>query len=146
MFKKVLWATDGSDGADHALPLAKALAQESDGELLVFHCVEMMRPAKAEGQIARFVNEKEMRAKVKGQVSELATTGIRASLAETTSAGGVAQAIAGVAAEHEVDVIVTGTRGHTALGGLLIGSVTQRLLHVASCPVLVVPSPAANGD
>jgi len=36
---------------------------------------------------------------------------------------------------------VTGTRGHTALAGVIVGSVAQRLLHVAPCPVLVVPPP-----
>jgi hypothetical protein len=39
-------------------------------------------------------------------------------------------------------VIVTGTRGHTAIAGLFLGSVAQRLLHVAPCPVLVVPTGA----
>lgn len=32
-----------------------------------------------------------------------------------------------------------GTRGYPAIGGLLLGSVTQRLLHIAPCPVLTVP-------
>ena len=50
-----------------------------------------------------------------------------------------AQGIADIAEEVEADVIVVGTRGHWAIGGLLVGSVTQRLLHVAPCPVLSVP-------
>ena len=56
--------------------------------------------------------------------------------------GGVssaAHALADVAKEEHADLIVVGTRGHTALGGLLLGSVTQRLLHIAPCPVLAVP-------
>ena len=36
-------------------------------------------------------------------------------------------------------MIVVGTRGRTALSGLLLGGVTQRLLHIAPCPVLAVP-------
>ncbi len=50
-----------------------------------------------------------------------------------------AHTIAEVAKEEGSDLIVMGTRGHTALGGLLLGSVTQRLLHIAPCPVMVVP-------
>jgi nucleotide-binding universal stress UspA family protein len=38
------------------------------------------------------------------------------------------------------DVIVVGIRGHTQLAGLLLGSITQRLLHVAPCPVLAIPA------
>ncbi|MDX6598141.1 MAG: hypothetical protein QOE87_2028 [Gaiellales bacterium] len=53
--------------------------------------------------------------------------------------GGPAHVIAEVAENAKAEVIVTGTRGHTAIAGLLLGSVTQRLLHLAHCPVLVVP-------
>jgi nucleotide-binding universal stress UspA family protein len=44
-----------------------------------------------------------------------------------------------VARDVGADVIVVGTRGRGPLAGLLVGSVTQRLLHVAPCPVLAVP-------
>jgi nucleotide-binding universal stress UspA family protein len=44
MFKKIVWATDGSDAADHALALAKRLAVEGGGELLAVHCEEFTRP------------------------------------------------------------------------------------------------------
>jgi nucleotide-binding universal stress UspA family protein len=54
-------------------------------------------------------------------------------------AGGAAHRIAEAAQEAEADLIVVGTRGHTAFAGLLLGSVTQRLLHVAPCPVLAIP-------
>ena len=55
--------------------------------------------------------------------------------------GGPAPLIADAAAREGADVIVTGTRGHTALAGVIVGSVAQRLLHVAPCPVLVIPAP-----
>ena len=38
------------------------------------------------------------------------------------------------------DLVVVGTRGHTPLAGLMLGSVTDRLLHILRCPVLAVPS------
>ena len=53
--------------------------------------------------------------------------------------GGPAHAIEEVAAEADADLIVAGTRGHSPVAGLLLGSVTQRLLHIARRPVLAVP-------
>jgi nucleotide-binding universal stress UspA family protein len=58
-------------------------------------------------------------------------------------AGGPAHVIADAATKVGADLIVTGSRGHTALAGIMLGSVAQRLLHLAHCPVLVVPKGAA---
>ncbi len=47
--------------------------------------------------------------------------------------------IADVAREAEADLIVIASRGRGPFAGALLGSTTQRLLPIASCPVLVVP-------
>ena len=42
--------------------------------------------------------------------------------------------------KSQADVIMVGTPGRTPLVVLVLGSMTQRLLHIAPCPVLAVPS------
>lgn len=54
--------------------------------------------------------------------------------------------IAERARELGADAIVVGTRGHGPVAGLLLGSVTQRLLHIAECPVLAVPPTAVPAE
>jgi nucleotide-binding universal stress UspA family protein len=141
MFKKIVWATDGSDSADKALVVAKMLATEGGGEVVAVHCEEMTLPGKGGGSYHVAANEDELKAKIEGQVSELTGAGITARLETTRSkVGGAGHAIASAASVHESDAIVVGTRGHTPIAGLLVGSVTQRLLHIAPCPVIVVPN------
>ncbi len=55
-----------------------------------------------------------------------------------------ARTIADYAAERGVDLIVMGTHGRTGVAHLLLGSVAERLVRTASCPVLTVRHPAAK--
>jgi nucleotide-binding universal stress UspA family protein len=139
MFKSIIWATDGSESADLALPYAKSLASEEGAALVVVHCDEFL-PGRGGGQ-PLIADEEDVKAKIERQAHELRDEGLNASLQLTSAtAGGAAHTIATAAEGLPADLIIVGTRGHTALGGLLLGSVAQRLLHIAPCPVLVVPA------
>jgi len=140
MFKKIVWATDGSEAADHALPIAQAVAQESSAELFVVHITEFALPGKAGGSYPVYADEDLLRKKIGSQVEGLQKAGITTTLeVGTTHASGAAHAIATAAEQLGADLIIVGTRGHTVFAGLLLGNVTQRLLHIAPCPVLAVP-------
>ncbi len=141
MFKTIIWATDGSEAADRALPYAKALAEGDDRALVVVHGRELLQGARPV-----HANENELEAKIRRQVEEARAEGLDATLKlPTGGVSGAAHMIADVADEVEADVIVVGTRGHTPVVGLLLGSVTQRLLHIAPCPVLAVPTAKQMG-
>jgi nucleotide-binding universal stress UspA family protein len=139
MFKTIVWATDGSDAADAALPHVKGLAEGEDHKLVVAHSTELLH-GRAGGH-PMYADEDELQAKIRGQADELRAEGLDVTLwIQTVGAHGAAHMIAEAARDFRADVIVVGTRGHTAIGGLLLGSVTQRLLHIATCPVLAIPA------
>ncbi len=147
MFKKVVWATDGSKAADKALEVAADLARESGGELIALHCVELTMPGKAGGRLPVYANEDEVVTKIEGQLSGLKPDGLQTKVRVARAGiGEAAQIVADATVEEGGEVIVIGTRGRGPLTGLLLGSVTQRLLHLAPCPVLVVPTRAEETD
>jgi nucleotide-binding universal stress UspA family protein len=140
MFTTIVWATDGSENADRALSVAKALARENGAPLVVVHIIEKYASHRAAG-LTVYADEEQVEAKLKRVVEELSGEGLNASLRIVDHIGPQpAHEIADLAREVGADLIVVGTRGHAALSGLLLGSVTQRLLHVAPCPTLVVPA------
>ena len=139
MFNRIIWATDGSESADKALPYVKSLVAAGSSPLTVIHCEEHMVGPRAGFTV--YANEPSIQDKIKAQVEELERDGIDVTLRIASStAGGAAHAIAEIATQVDADLIVVGTRGHTALGGLLLGSCTQRLLHIGVCPVFAVPA------
>lgn len=147
MYKKVMWATDGSEAADRALAHVKALAADGGGSVTVVYCEEFTLPGKGGGSLPVHADADAVQRKIEGQVAELATNGKRATLQRTRSeVGNAAHAIAELATREHADVIVVGTRGRTPLSGLLLGGVTQRLLHIAPCPVLAVPPDRNSAD
>jgi nucleotide-binding universal stress UspA family protein len=48
------------------------------------------------------------------------------------------------AKQHHVDLIIMGTHGHTGLTHVLLGSVAEKVVRLASCPVLVTRQPAKD--
>lgn len=141
VFKVIVWATDGSSGAEQAFKFAKGLAQADGGRLVVVHVKEMAIPAGRGGKYPVKVNQDEVQAAIRKEVEDLKQEGLQATLQMAdVMAGGAAYVIAEIANEEGADLIVAGTRGHGPLSGLLVGSVTQRLLQIADCPVMVVPS------
>jgi nucleotide-binding universal stress UspA family protein len=138
MFDVIIWASDGSEHADRALEYAGGLA-EADGSRLIALHVKEVTLGRAGGYPVQ-VDEEEVEQKVQRQAHDLKDSGIDAAYEERgTTAGGAAHAIADAAKDAGAGLIVAGTRGQGPVSGLLLGSVTQRLLHVAPCPVLAVP-------
>jgi len=147
MFTNIVWASDGSEHADRALQYATAIADREHSHLHVVHIVELLVGGRVAGQKV-FLNEDQIDAKIKEQARQAsAEHGIQATVHMTPSGtGNIADRVAEIAADTSADLIVVGTRGHSALGGLMLGSVTQRLLHVARCPVLAVPPVKAHAE
>jgi nucleotide-binding universal stress UspA family protein len=137
MFTKIVWATDGSKAAQRALPVAVELA-ESGGTLFVVHA-DAHTGGRAGGYSA-LADEDDVRKQLEASAASLVADGIPT---EFRVVSGVnrdpGDLVAEAARELGADVIVVGTRGHGRVAGMLLGSVTQRLLHVAPCPVLAVP-------
>jgi len=143
MPRTIIWAADGSESAARALPHATALLEGEGALLIAVHIAVEGSPGAPDGEVPdvrapNFVEE------AQSLVTDLAERGIRAALRVVNFPGmQPAQSIADIATEVGADMIVVGTRGHSPVGGVLVGSVTQRLLEVAPCPVLAVPPAAA---
>lgn len=139
MFRTIIWATDGSENADEALPFARALAESGHGRLIAVHGREIFVGGRATG-FPVLADEDELETKIDQQVAELRAAGVDATFQPISGMSThAAQMLADVARDVDADVIVVGTRGHGPLAGAVIGSVTQHLLHVSPCPVLAVP-------
>jgi nucleotide-binding universal stress UspA family protein len=144
MFKTILWATDGSETAAQALPYVLELTENASAKLVIGHVREIYGGRSAGYPV--YADDTDIRAQVEKQVKDLAETGVNATFVERNAMQGhTAKMIGEIAEEHGAELIVVGTRGHSRIGTLLIGSVTQELLHQHKAPVLAVPTGVAAG-
>lgn len=137
MYSTLLWATDGSDGAEAALREALTLLAPG-GKLIAFHCDQRMVGGRA-GGISVLADEADRRGLLRRRVEELVADGIDAELVVDTTHHSTASAIVRAADDLHVDAVVCGTRGLGSIQGALLGSVSRELLHHAHVPIVVVP-------
>jgi nucleotide-binding universal stress UspA family protein len=135
MFKRILLAVDGSQHSAKAVPVAADLAKKSNSEVVVVHVREH---AAARGGNWELEPAADADALVERVKSELAAAGVTVNgRVDRALAGRAAQAILDVASNEGADLIVMGTRGLSDLKGLLLGSVTHKVIQLSDCPVLV---------
>ena len=148
MFETIVWATDGSDLADTALPFVTELARVHGSRIVAVHANELLRGRY--GGEPMLADEPDLREKIERQIAGLQADGIDVELKVTSGANDIPELIAAAARAEEADLIVLTTHGHGGLKSAVLGSVARSLLHMASCPVLAIPPgrtlPATAGD
>ena len=137
MFKTIAWATDGSSSARDALAVATRLAHDNAAKMVIVHVDEL--PV-GRAVIAPNPNGAASAA-LHRAAQDLHAQGIEATvMSSSVASGDVARGIVNLAQKAGADVIIAGNRRHGPLARLLLGDVASRLLQIAPCPVLVVPS------
>jgi nucleotide-binding universal stress UspA family protein len=136
MFEKILVAVDGSDHANKTTPVVIDIAKTRKAEVVVMHAVEHMEPR---GPVATAEAPAHARQVTDTMVRELKSAGIpvRGEVV-TTGPGETAAAIVDTAKEENAGLIVMGSRGLGEVKGILLGSVTHKVLQHTDRPVLVV--------
>ena len=144
--KKILVPTDFSPPSVKALAYGRAFARLFQSSLHVLHVIEepFVHGFTMEGYIAtlpEFSAQLEVRAKeeLARQLSEADRRELAA--VETTRFGNPYSEIVAYAKEQDVDIIVMGTHGRGMVAQLLLGSVAERVVRMAPCPVLTVREP-----
>lgn len=143
-FRRILCPVDFSDGSRHALDHAVAIARWYGGTVAAVHVVHPIPYAdplmagaiifmpedldRTRQELAEFVTD------------ETGTTPIDTAVVQ----GDATQTILKWAEDPPADLIVMGTHGRRGFERLILGSVTERVLRKASCPVLTVPPRAAD--
>ena len=145
--KNVLVATDFGEAADSAFAYGRELAARFGATLHVLHVAENVNiTAFGAETYASFAPDlqRDIEASAHRRLNDLLGAGgpqdVRMIPAVMTS-GSPAFAIIDYANDHEIDLIIMGTHGRGTLGHFLMGSVAERVVRLAGCPVLTVRQP-----
>jgi nucleotide-binding universal stress UspA family protein len=142
-FETILVPTDFSDDAQVALDSARDLAKRFGAKIVIIHAYHVDLPivsSMAGGYALPTDFYERLHAQAVTRVDELA----KQLAAEGIDAKGIAvadaaaNAIIDQAESLPADLIVMGTRGNTGIKHVVLGSVAERVVRTATCPVLTV--------
>jgi nucleotide-binding universal stress UspA family protein len=138
-FQQILCAVDFSPSARHAAELAVALAAPNTGVVTLLHVIELPVAMSGEPLAPDFLGDLDRAAA--GRLEKWATelgASSKVRVATRSRIGSPAgQALAILDEDATIDLVATGSHGRTGLGRVLLGSVAEKLVRHAPCPVLV---------
>jgi nucleotide-binding universal stress UspA family protein len=140
-YQTILAATDLSDPAVTAVQQAADLADRLGGVLALVYVVEdrvspMILAASGQSRETILERHGEHARRMLAEFVKKALPG--RDVEQVVLIGVPHETIVKYATDREADLIVVGTHGHGIVGHILMGSTTERILHHAPCPVLVV--------
>jgi nucleotide-binding universal stress UspA family protein len=152
MFRNILVAVDGSDHSERALAEATDLARLADGSLTIATVIpDPSTLALSGGGFAYTADYGSLEADLEREYREL-LDGEKAKVPEGVEVEGVllegrpARAIVEQVKAGGHDLVVMGSRGRGGLRSMVLGSVSQEVLHASPVPVLVVHLPDVAAD
>ena len=143
-YNRILHATDYSKASDHALVEAVALTKQNRAELLLLHVIDPVTPYAVGDDIggAELYLKLEEAAKQDAQTSMKKLIDklqkLRLKPKSILVRGSAHEQIVKTAKNRRASLIVIGTHGRTGLSKLLMGSVANKVVSTAHCPVLTV--------
>lgn len=144
--KQILVPTDFSEPSEVAVKYGKALAENFHSALHLLHVVEdcmINVPAgEAAGVVTPMVLD-ELQTKARAQLQALLTAEQHEQFQAQviTILGSPSQEIVKYALGEKIDLIIMGTHGRNPIAHMLMGSVAEKVVRKAPCPVLVVRHP-----
>jgi nucleotide-binding universal stress UspA family protein len=148
-FEKIICSTDFSDPSFEGLKVADELAGHFGAQVILLHVITPMPTMPGAGAPTGFHIPpvlKEMEVKATEELERVKAE--KLSKSSDTRAmvvyGKPAHEIVRIAEEEKADMIVIATHGQSGWKRLISGSVTERVIRMASCPVLAVPAPAED--
>lgn len=140
----IILASDLSNSSKFAFQVARAIASDYQAKLLIVHVT--VPPAvlyTGEGILPPqlpVVNDDHIHKDLKELVTKASLPKVEYCIVD----GDPSSEILRIAAESKADLIIMGTHGRSGLGRLLMGSVAEKVLRHATCPVLTVKTPIPN--
>ncbi|MBR5954125.1 MAG: universal stress protein [Methanobrevibacter sp.] len=139
MYKRILVPTDGSEFAKKAQLHALFLAKVSNAEIIALSVSEnhfingisMTEEVEQLNQILKDRCEEDLK-----EFEDMNNEGVK--ISSVIKEGSPANVILDVAAEEDVDLIVIGSSGKSGFDRFILGSVSDKVVNAAKCPVLVV--------
>lgn len=145
MLNRILVPTDFSDNGENALKYAQNLAEKFGAEIHLLHVIAN-DTAVAMGSDGFFAVSDEIMQDLhnavanKLQETAASVAGSVKNVVQEIREGAPFSEIIQYAKAKDIDLIVMGTHGRTGISHLLIGSVAEKVVRKARCPVLTVPS------
>jgi len=138
MYKNIVMAVDGSEYSNRALNHANALAERFEATLWLVHIFPHTSDLLGYEDFEKLFSRRKSAGQTVLDEARQRLGEVTFKVREELQEGPEAESVIAIAKNCQADLIVMGTRGFGTIKGLVLGSVSRKVVHSAFCAVMVV--------